>query len=203
MPMGKRQQLTSTLVEFYHQPVAQVSLELLLSILAVIFFAVFAIRPTLVTMSDLIKELEEKRLLDLKLSQKIASLATVQPQYQTARDQIQVLDEALPSSPEMIKTLKIIEKVASDRQLAITSISISEIPVINGPTSPGMKLNRISYPISITVEGDYQTIRDFVEQLQNSRRVLATESVAFNLVEKQGLQSLQATITVSAPYFGK
>jgi len=202
MAATNRQQLTNTLVEFYNRPVAQVSLELFLSIMAVIFFAVFAIRPTLVTMSDLVKELEGKRELDTQLSQKIASLATVQTQYQTAQDQIKVLDEALPSSPEMIKTLKIIEKIASEGELAISSINIAEIPVDSSVDGPE-KLKRVSFPISVTVEGDYQSIREFVEQLQNSRRTLATESVAFSLVEKQGTKTLQSTITLAAPYFGK
>ena len=76
--MTKRQQLTNTLVEFYNQPIAKVSLELFLSIVAVIFFAIFAIRPTLLTMSDLIKELQEKEVLNEKLSQKTAALSSVQ-----------------------------------------------------------------------------------------------------------------------------
>ena len=68
MAIINRQQLTTTLLSFYHRPVAQVSLELFLSVATVVFFAVFAIRPTLVTMSNLIKELEDKRQLDQQLT---------------------------------------------------------------------------------------------------------------------------------------
>jgi hypothetical protein len=69
-----RTQLMSALNDFYHKPVAMVSLELFLSIGAVVFFAIFAVRPTLLTMADLIKEIEDKRALDQQLQQKIASL---------------------------------------------------------------------------------------------------------------------------------
>jgi len=198
--MNKQQKLTNTLIEFYNKPVAKVSIELFLSIMAVIFFAIFAIRPTLVTMSDLVKELEEKRELDQNLSQKIASLATVQSQYQSSQNQLAVLDEALPSNPEMIKTLKIIEKMASDQQLAINSLQISEIPT-NSTETTTQKLKRISYPISVSIEGDYPGIKNFVEAVQNSRRALTTESIVFSLQEKQGTRSLQATITISAHYY--
>ena len=68
---------------------AKASVELFLSILrhpcSLLFFS---IRPTLLTMSDLIKEIQDKENLDKQLSQKIASLSTVQPLYLRLQDQI-------------------------------------------------------------------------------------------------------------------
>jgi hypothetical protein len=57
----QRQKLIRNLNAFYQKPVAKVSLELFLSVGTIIFFAMFAIRPTLLTMSDLVKEIEDKR----------------------------------------------------------------------------------------------------------------------------------------------
>jgi uncharacterized protein (UPF0333 family) len=59
--MTRRAQLTSTIIAFYQRPVAQVSLELVFSVIAIIVLTAAAIRPTLTTMSNLIHEIEEKK----------------------------------------------------------------------------------------------------------------------------------------------
>ena len=67
---NRKKQLASLLEQFYHNPVAKVSLELFLTIGLVVFLALFAIKPTLLTMSDLVKEIEDKRELETQLSKK-------------------------------------------------------------------------------------------------------------------------------------
>ena len=93
----KRQlQLNDILNKFYENPVARVSIELFLSIFTVIFFAVFAIRPTLLTIADLIKEIEDKEDLIVQLDRKIASLSSAETEYRKFYYQLGLLDEAIP-----------------------------------------------------------------------------------------------------------
>jgi len=113
----KNQTLTTILTDFYQRPVAQVSSQLVFSIVTVIIFAVFAIRPVLLTMSDLIKEMQDKQALNQALVQKIASLSSAQAQYLNGKDQLVILDEAIPPAPEIAKAVAIIEKVASNHNL--------------------------------------------------------------------------------------
>ncbi|MDH5533378.1 MAG: type 4a pilus biogenesis protein PilO [Candidatus Pacebacteria bacterium] len=199
----KRQQVTKTLNEFYQRPVAKVSLELFLSVGAVIFFAVFAIRPTLVTMSDLVKEIEDKKELDQKLTQKIASLSTAQTSYLEVQDRLYLLEQALPSTPDFIHSIKVIEKIASDQDILIDSLSVSEIPREVGLETPFSKLKKNSFPISLSLSGEYSQIRQFVEDLLNYRRSFVTDTVIFSTSEERGQKKLRATITLSVPYFGE
>jgi Tfp pilus assembly protein PilO len=111
MAKSKQEQLQQALLDFYKNPVAMVSLELIFSILAVVFFAVFAVKPTLQTMSLLVKEIEDKRALDEQLAQKIASLNTAQAQYQQFSSQFYLLDEAMPKTASLMTGLKIVEKL--------------------------------------------------------------------------------------------
>jgi Tfp pilus assembly protein PilO len=198
-----RQKVTKTLNEFYQRPVAKVSLELFLSVGAVIFFAVFAIRPTLVTMSDLVKEIEDKKELDQKLTQKIASLSTAQTTYLEVQDRLYLLEQALPSTPDFIHSIKIIEKIASDQNILIDSLSVSEIPREVGQDVPFSKLKKSSYPVSLSLSGDYNKIRLFVEELLQYRRSFVTDTVIFATSEERGQKKLRATITLSVPYFGE
>jgi len=205
MKTKKQRDLFITLQQFYQKPVAKVSLELFLSISAVLFFAIFAIRPTLLTMSDLIKEIEDKEKLNKQFSQKIAALSSVQPLYLQLQDQLLVLDEAIPSQPQLVYSLKIIEKIASELHLVITSINVVEIPEGNNDQSNTNSLTsfeRIDAPLIITISGDYPSIRQFVEVLKNYRRSFIIDTVIFTTKELRGTRKLEARITVSAPYFG-
>jgi len=60
----------------------------------------------------------------------------------------------------------------------------------------------VSVPIVVTVQGDYPTIRQFITDLQNTRRVFLIDSVVFSLSDARGQRILRATITVNLEYFG-
>ncbi len=201
----KRQEITSTLYHFYQNPIAKVSIELFLSIGLVVFLGVFAIQPTLVTMSDLAKEIEEKQELEGDLTRKIASLATAQTEYLTLEERLGVLDEAIPQTPKLIHSIKIIERAASDNGVVLSNISLDEVP---SETSPDEQLafSQLAHQqatLRIGVAGDYPSIRDFVEAIMNSRRTFVVDSVSFSVEENRGSRQLKASVRVNIPYYGR
>lgn len=203
MPQTTRQEQVSKILDnFYHNPVAVVSFELFLSIAVVIFFAVFAIRPTLLTMADLTKEIEDKRKLDTQMAQKVAALGTAQSQYLNFKDRVYVLDEALPRGAKTIETLKIIERIASEQKLVISNMTLLDVPEDPPVITPFTDLERKLVPIQMSVVGSYASIRGFVEGLRNAQRSFITERITFSTEDNRGQKSLEATILVSAPYFG-
>lgn len=199
--MTKQKQITDTLNKFYQNPIAKVSFELLLSLSAIMFFAIFAIRPTLLTMFDLIKEIEDKRKLDQQLQQKVASLSTAQATYQNLEPRLGVLEEAIPSSPRFLYSLKLIEKVASEQELVITSMSVREVPEEMEAIFDTKNTERANLPVTLIVKGDYISIRQFVEDILGLQRTFVVDTVIFNKSEERGENSLSATITLGVPYF--
>lgn len=198
----QREKITKTLNDFYQRPVARVSLELFLSVFAVVFFAIFAIRPTLVTMSDLVKEIEDKKDLDQKLTQKIASLSTAQTSYLDVQERLYLLVQTLPSTPDLIHSVKIIEKLAVDRGVLIDSLTVSEVPREISPDVQFTKLKKNSFPVSMSLSGEYEDIRDFVQDLISYRRLFVTDTVIFSTSEERGQRKLRVNISLSIPYFG-
>jgi Tfp pilus assembly protein PilO len=199
---SRQQQISQTLRQFYDQPIAQVSLELFFSVIAVIFFALFAIRPTLLTMSDLVKEIQDKRDLNQKLSQKVAALSSVQGEYLGLQDRLKVLDEALPSSPKFDEAVSIIEKIASDNRLTIVAMEAKEIPKEETLNLPLENQMRLSKPLTVTVIGNYPSIRQFIDSIRNTRREISVDSILFNLSDEKGKKVLRANVTLSIHYFG-
>lgn len=198
----ERKQLAQSLSDFYQKPVARVSVELFLSIGAVIFFAIFAIRPTLLTMSDLIKEIEDKRQLDKQMAQKIAALSSAQSEYLKLQERVGVLDEAVPTGPNLIGLFKIIEKLASDNQLVITAMSVNDVPkdIVGEPAFDQLERKNLEFTVGIT--GDYASVRTFVNQLSQVRRTILVDRVTFSVSDVRGSKRLDAVVSVNAPYYG-
>ncbi len=200
----QRKELQRVLNDFYHQPIAQVSLELFLTIGAVIFFAIFAIRPTIVTIAELNQEIEDKQELDQQLSDKVTALSSVQQQYLQLQDRLPVLDQALPNQPQLQRTIKIIEKLASEEELVIESLRVPEIPSENSSevdAAPADQLERVGIPLLISVQGDYESIRAFVEAMRQVRRSILVDTITFSIQEERGSRVLTATITIDTQFF--
>lgn len=198
----KKREISTVLNHFYANPVAKASLELFLTIGLVLFLGAFAIRPTIVTMSDLIKEIETKTELNDALVKKIASLQTSQTQYLTIEEQLPLLDSAIPAQPEIVLSAKIIERIAADSKVIIKNLSVSEIPEDSEETIPFNQKSKQLINISANITGDYISIREFVESLRNSRKSFIVESIVFSLEEDRGSKKLSANVTIAVPYFG-
>ncbi|NCO12507.1 MAG: hypothetical protein COZ34_00520 [Candidatus Pacebacteria bacterium CG_4_10_14_3_um_filter_34_15] len=200
--MNKKSEITSILNHFYQNPVAKVSLELFLTIGLVLFLAVFAIKPTILTMSNLIKEIENKEKLEKQLTQKIAALQTAQTEYLSVESLLPALDEAIPSTPEIIKSAKIIEKAAADNKIIIKNMSVLELPQNDSVDVPFSQKAKQKLNFNVSISGDYISIRNFAESLRNSRKSFVIDSVTFQLEEDRGSRKLNASFSISVPYFG-
>ncbi len=199
---ARTKQISSALNHFYQNPVAKVSIELLLTVGLVLFLGIFAIRPTLITMSDLVKEIDDKTKLDQQLGQKIAALSQAQSEYLSVENRLSVLEEAIPNNPDVVRDLKLIEKMASEASIVITNTSINELPKPILGELPFDKLKRSAVSAKVNVTGDYPTIRSFAEKLRASRRVFVIESINFTLDEDRDTTQLRAQISISMPYYG-
>ncbi len=203
MANNKQKDLTKTLARFYNKPVTKVSLELIFSLLAIIFFTIFAIQPTLETIANLIQEIEEKEQLDEQLQRKIASLSTAQEEYQRLASKIQFLDQAIPSQPQLIYSLKIIERAATENNVVIELVRLPEVPEEKEFAAIANSLDRLDVYLSVRILGDYPSMRDFVNKLQGYRRTFVVEEVSFSVEDRVDTRQLGSTLSIRMPYFGE
>lgn len=206
--MQKTNTISRQLLEFYRKPYTVVTLELLLTICLTIFLAVVIIKPTLQTMSSLSKEIAEKSELSLKLEKKSAALATAQASYFASKEKLALLETAIPSQDTLITDLKTIERIAGENSVIITSLGVQGLRIQPNTdlasqsgklSSPDSKLNN-RLPLSLSIEGDYLSIRDFVDQLITYRRLFVVQSVVFAIKKQQANQALSASLIIETPY---
>lgn len=203
-PAQQVDQAKKFLLEFYEKPIAQVSTELFFTIAATIFFAIFAIRPTIITMTELVKEIEDKKRAATQLKNKVATLSTVQNEFFSLQDQFYVLEEAVPTTISFEKILPVIEKTASDLQISITSMQILDVPLTPLEELPFKEKVPGVINMTVTISGSYSQIRDFISELGKLRPILTIDSVAVTSGSQEEVQDfLSATIRIQAHYFGK
>lgn len=189
---------TNFISEYYRNPVASVSLELILTIVLVLSLTFFAIKPTLTTMGKLSKEITEKEEVVEKLEQKIIALNTAQNEYYAWEDELGLLDSAFPSTDNSLTDVKTVERLAYENDVVLTSLSLPNFPEFKEKS----KFEIYNQPLSLTVEGDYVAIKNFVGSLIDNRRVFVVNSITFSVKkQKQMLESLSATMTINTPYY--
>lgn len=198
--MPSKQQTSLSLANFYRHPIAAVSTELLFTIGFILILAVVAIQPTLKTMADLSKEISDKTELNQTLQSKVAALNTAQAEFYRWQAQLALLDTAIPNNQMTILDVKLLEKLAVENNVVIIKITMSEYPDATKPLSKNPQVNEL--PISVAVQGDYLSIKKFVDSILNSRRVFVISSINFAVsTTRSGDQDLTATLSINAPYY--
>ncbi len=202
-PTFQAEQAKKALISFYQKPIAQVSTELFFTIGAVVFFALFAIRPTVITMTELVKEIEDKEKLNDALARKVTALASVSTEYFSLQDRLYLVDEIIPETAHSEKALRMVEKVASNNSLVITTLQLKAIPPAETTPLSFNQKQPVSLAISTSVEGEYANIRAFLEEIGTLRPLFTVTNIHFTQAQlEEGNTSLMATFTVQAHYYG-
>jgi Tfp pilus assembly protein PilO len=154
-----------------------------LTLFAIAFFAIMAIRPTLVTIAKLNREIKDKREASQKLQTKINAIVAAQAQYAKNLDNLPLLEEALPSKSEFPRLAFFLEENASTSAVELKNLTFEKIEVSGKSSSPSAKANSLNF--SLSASGDYANLKDFINRLENSRRILELDSIIFNQVKKE------------------
>lgn len=166
----------------------------ILSIFAVSFFGMFAIRPTLTTIVELTKQIEDGKKVNESLQKKIDSLVVAQEEYQLIKDFIPAINQSLPNEPSIIEALQSIETLALEKQASIDGLQIQTIEFVmknenqstdQNPTNQNSQdsiinstsIEPTSIDMTLVLSGDYSQLYSFLDKLLKIRRLVT----AYNL----------------------
>lgn len=193
--------LQAQLNKFYSHPVARVSFALVLTVLATLFFALVAIRPTLQTMAELIKQIEDRKQVDQKLSQKIATLSSAQAELAAKQADATALDKAVPSTPSFTLLLKEIEKLTSESNVVLVSLIVQSVPTERDPATV-MTTEAESIPLILTFSGSYDNLLQMLHGLTSMQRVLVVDRLDVLPPTDKDTGTLNMSIALRAFAFG-
>lgn len=162
----------------------QVYTTLILTFIALSFFGIFAISPTLSTIAELNKKLDDSRYLNSKLEEKIKNLSLLQQQYNLIQEDLKVIDSALPDSAKVPIFIGQVETITNLNNVKLSRVNTSSVELSNVTTTSSNKsLDYLTFSFSLSVEGDYRNVNNFVTDISNFERIITIDSLSIRKKE--------------------
>lgn len=157
------------------------SLYIIFTLFTVSFFGIFAINPTLSTISNLKKQYQDSVDVERALSQKLDALKALDTQYFQIENALNAIYDAIPLSAQIAVLTRQLENLAARHNSSIAQLSFRTIELF-----PGKKVNApiYSYSFSLELTGRDQDINKFVADLINFNRIVSIESVTTGISDK-------------------
>lgn len=175
-----RQRLLEMLAERVRKPTAQASLALVGTLVLIAVLGLAVLRPTLLTVSSLIKEIREEEKLVKQLDDKFRALATVEGLLQEMGPETARIDWAIPQNQEFGLFAKEVEILAKEKGLAAVEISQAgfEMTGRGGGTLAAW----------VSAGGSEEQVRNFLAELIKMDRLVLFKSVNVSSVSKDQRQ---------------
>jgi len=183
-------------------------LELLLSLATISIFAVFAIRPTLITIAELFKEIQGKKTTVAQLDEKIRNLTAAQASFESQKDTIALLDTAVPAEPKPDSFIRQFEGIIGQNTLEILSISVEGATLLGTPKVEDSKVEDAAtlpedssgLAFVLNVSSTYPSLATFLADLERLRRPIKIDSISFNSSITEGGKELNLVVNGRTPY---
>lgn len=149
--------------------------------------AVFFGLPKYREFSDTRLELKEKKA-ELENTKKYFSeLETLSDSLKASAPELAKIDSALPQEPSIPDLLNFLQKVSSQNGLILEKFDLNRI-------SPEEKSNVKNISLNLSLQGSYQSFKNFLFSLQRNSRLVEAESIRFSSLEKSGLFTFNLSV---------
>ncbi|MBU0572595.1 type 4a pilus biogenesis protein PilO [Patescibacteria group bacterium] len=182
-------------------------LELILTLVTISFFALFALKPTLLTIIELLKEIETKEETVDKMNTKIQNLQQAQTLYIQEGARIKLLETAIPDNPAPDLFVRQVEGLATSYPVNLLGITIGEITLLGDEKEKRSKDELQPLPeeskgitFSISIAGSYQGVVNFLSALEDMRRPVKIDALNIISPQLEETQNLVLVVTGRTPY---
>jgi Tfp pilus assembly protein PilO len=160
---------------------------LVLTVVALSFFGLFAISPTISTIANLNKQLDDNKFVDQQLQTKINNLYVLQQKYTEITPDLPYVFNSIPKSPEVPLLVAQIQSIAKDSGISVTGLQTFETQVPDPTTA---QKDNYAYTFSLSANGSYDNIAKFANSIANMQRVISINilSITRNTGEGPAMQ---------------
>lgn len=159
-------------------------LELVLSLGAIILFLLLALRPTALTISQLLKDISAKETLLAELNTKVDNLKKAEVIYSN-EDRINLITEAIPTNPSPEGIVRQIETLANTNQVTLGGLAFGEAQ-LKGGEGPGM----IEY--TTVASGAFESLTNFLSNFVNLRRPKTITALTLSKEDSEIIMSISS-----------
>jgi len=184
-------------------------LEIILSLTTITIFLIFALKPTAVTIIDLLQQIKEKKSTLAVLTQKVNDLQTAGGLLQQNQSYIPDINSAVPDAPNPDTLSQQVMGLATKDSVEILGFSVNQITLIGSATTksgssafkplPG---NAKEMPFSLSIKGGFSNLTGFIKDFENLRASTKIDSLGINSsITDKGLV-IVTVISGRTPFLG-
>lgn len=169
----------------YIEPVLKIPIiktygSLIFTILALIIFILFAIKPTLETISVLQKELTLYQGTLAKITKKSEDLSLARKNYQQIDQKTKLkIKTAIPKSADMANLIKSLEGTTLSLQASISALQFQPVTIEKKGEQNTLK----DIGFTFNTEGSFETLQKVLNNLLDTDRSISIDSVSLSKIE--------------------
>lgn len=149
------------------------------------FFLFVVIRPNILSVIQKQAKIDELKRVNDFYEKQINKVIELQTVFETSRNDIGLLKEAVSVGAQVNKILSDTNTVAQENDLVIGSINIADLNLKD--TGDGKKVKSIELTMQLT--GDFPSMRKFIQTVYNQRRLKMIKSLTISRGEKTASDS--------------
>lgn len=164
------------------------------SVFAIIVLIAFAIRPTILTISRINKEIKEKTVINNLLGTKIDTLTVLDREYQEYQDDFKNLALIFPENGNFSLFMANIDAIISRNGFSLVSISFDKYKGDNYNFSTKVLTPK---SVRLSIRGNDSNLVNLLKDLESLPMYPVVESVSFSTQEdKDGLNAFSINIRI-------
>ncbi|MBI4058193.1 type 4a pilus biogenesis protein PilO [Candidatus Gottesmanbacteria bacterium] len=180
---------------------------IIFSLVAIALFGIFAIRPTLTTITSLQQQINDKSYLNAKLDEKINAIISADEEYHRITEELPLIYNLLPDRAEFPSLIRKIENLAIENNATVSAMQISPMVLYDkskvqseSESQETIQIETIMpdlVPISysFSLNGQYSELINFLNQLTTLDRIITINTLDLKLT---GATETDAILSVTA-----
>lgn len=185
-------------------------MEILLSLCVTAFFVFLALRPTVLTILDLLKTIEEKERIVSVMDEKIANLDSAKQLYSRNTIAANIAKVAVPDRPSPDTFARQVLGLAQQTGVDLGGVSIDEV-VLSGTIVDQSdielgKLPQEAYPMSFSLNLDspsFNSLKNILSNIKSLRIPVSLDSYSLTATNEEGVFNLTLSVGGRSPYLGE
>jgi len=163
---------------------AQSYVMLAFTLVALSFFGIFAIKPTLSTITELKRKLVDLQFVNQKYTTKIKNLSKLQIAYNSLSNDLPIITDAIPQKPEVPRLVAQINALLSRSNLQTTSLKALRVEIAPERQSSGKNTSYVVF--TLDASGAYDDILAFIQSVIHSNRLITIETISISKDTESG-----------------
>ena len=186
---------------YRRKPNLKIYLELLLSIVTIGILTLFAIKPTVLTIAELVVKINSQQQTSDQMDTKIKNLGIAQTLFNQEQANIQLLNQAVPTGPDVQTYIRQIEGLLKKQGLTPTTLSVGQVDLLSQKEATAAATTSSQAAFTITISGAYQQLLNLMQDLENLRRPALLDKLDFTINDANPeTKTLTLVLSAQAPF---